>query len=71
MLSKYPRSLLYQRIDICFVGKEDIRPEVLYYIILILLAIGYPIILIFARDLLNKHTLINLTVIYMLSKLIL
>ena len=72
ILSKYPRSLLCQRIDICFVGKEDIRPEVLYYLILILLAISYPVILIFTRDLLlNKHILINLTAIYILSKLIL
>ena len=46
-LPKYSWSLLYQRINIYFVSKEDIAPEIFYRLILVLLAIYNPLILIF------------------------
>jgi hypothetical protein len=63
-LPKYPWSLLCRRVNIYFVGKEDIRLKVLYYLVLILLAILGPLFLVFLQDFfLYKHVLVDLTTI--------
>lgn len=45
-LPKHAWSLLCRRIDMCFVGKEDIPPKIVYSLVLILFTVRYPLILI-------------------------
>jgi hypothetical protein len=44
-LPKYPWSLLYRRINMYFICKEDIAPEIFYRLVLVLLAIYNPLVL--------------------------
>ena len=45
-LSEYSWSLLCRRIDMCFVCKEDIAPEILHRLVLVLLSVCNPLVLI-------------------------